>query len=368
MILDRIWFFCCRGLIVASLLGWLLDNHSCFCDGLSKSPGVVTADFTSAESPDPSGVVRLNESELPSERAADPSTILRVSSSITDNPGFTKGSSSAKIRELAIDSLPLKKLSDEQKQKLLKIVKDTGFFRRLPTVVFPADTECYNYFLDYPEAAVSIWREMGISRMQLRPTSPNFYTGDVGDGTVGHLEVLYRDAETVLVMCDGEYKSPFLKHPVKSQSALLLKSNSFRESDGIVYITHRADLFVAFPSQTVETVAKVLAPLTAPIADRSFIEVSMFLKLMSSAMEKRPEWVDQIAGRMSDLSPEGKMQLLAVTERINSRANPKVSLSDHSTDEIARRSGINPGTIPASNVRFRPLQSERTSQSVLFRR
>lgn len=330
---------------------------------------VETADFVLEEvSPKPGTVVRAASENLLSD-SADPRAILHVKGTGNDEgTNYGKGTSSSKVRLSAAENLPLRNLAEEDREKVSAVIRNTGFFRRLPTVVFPAEAECYNYFLDCPESAVSLWRAMGISGMNLQQSGSNRYTGDVGDGTTGFIEVIHRDSDSILVYCDGEYKSPFLKQPIKSQSVLHLETNYFRESDDKVYVTHRADLFVTFPSQTVETISKVLAPLTAPIADRSFIEISMFLKMMSVAMERKPEWVRDMASRMEGVSESHKSRLMSVTREINLRAESRMPLSDRrpsSEDSRPRRENSQVSTVSSTG---KVLQSEKSIKSALSRK
>lgn len=365
-----------------ALVGWLTVSFVAVeCSGLqqvagaeiSTGSGVTTANFVVEGSAEPQpGVVLQAESEkLFGKEPASPA-IQRVNSTKSEEGAdIAKGSSSSRVRAQAVENLPLKNLNQDQRARVHKIVKDAGLFRRLPTVVFPSEAECYGYFLEYPESAVSIWRAMGISELQLQGTGPNLYTGDAGDGTVGRIEVLFRDSDTVLVICEGEYKSPFLKKPIVAQSVLNLETNYFRETDDKVYITHRADLFVTFPSQTVETVAKVLAPLTVPIADRSFVEVSMFLKMMSMAMERRPDWIQEMANRMDGIPEDRKTRLLSVADEINSRAESRVSLSAHRTPQAIPFSQNGVSQIPAISVSSpteRAAHPERTSQTLRVRK
>lgn len=354
-------------LISCLLIGSVLP-HGIQAADLPSGSGVVTADFSVEKQAVEERPGRVQQAEHNQSFGTCSDSILKVAASRDEDSNFTKGTSSSKVRKQAIDKLPLRHLTEDQKRRVMNVVNDTGFYRRLPTVVFPAESECYTYFLDYPESAVSIWRAMGISEMRMGQTAPNFYTGDVGDGTTGLLEVVYRDSDMILVFCDGEYKSPFLKQPIKSQSILLLETNYFRETDDKVYVTHRADLFVTFPSETVETIAKVLAPMTAPIADRSFVEVSMFLKMMSIAMERRPDWVGDMVDRMQDVPEDRKVKLLAVSEQINSRAESRINLSNHRTAPSSRLPRQTAAPIPATQPVARPAQPERASQPGFFRR
>ena len=370
MILDRSQVASCA---VCLCFLWSGDGASTFARGdeIPNKSGVVTADLEVASSPKKasSSELRLQqESEKLFGRDENAGSLLRIGATKTANDSnYSKGSSSSKVRANAVEQLPLKHLSEENRQLVSSLVKDAGFYRRLPTVVFPSEAECYGYFLEYPEAAVSIWRAMGISEMRLTPSAPNQYVGDVGDGTFGSLTVLHRDSETVLVFCDGQYKSPFLKQPIKSQSLLMLKTSYFRETDDRVYVTHRADLFVTFPSQTVETVARVLAPLTAPIADRSFVEVSMFLKMMSLAMERRPDWVEDMASRLDGIPDDRKAKLMQVTDQIHARTESRVGLSDltSGSSETSRQTALR---YPADRTAAKGANPERTAQPLLFRK
>jgi hypothetical protein len=132
--------------------------------------------------------------------------------------------------------------------------------------------------------------------------------------------VLHRSADKNLVVCDGLFKSPLLSKPIKAKSLLLLQTSFYQESDGTIYATHRADLFVSFPSQTVEAVAKVLSPITVSLTDRTFTEISLFLKMMSMAMARRPDWVEETAAKMDSVSDLRRQQLLSLTAQVYSAA------------------------------------------------
>ena len=92
----------------------------------------------------------------------------------------------------------------------------------------------------------------------------------------------------------------------------------FKENDLIV---HRFDLFVSFPSQTVETIAKVISPISNRIADRNFEEVSLFVEMMNRGMALQPGWVEQVAQKLEGVSPNRPDELLELTAAIYVEAN-----------------------------------------------
>lgn len=244
-------------------------------------------------------------------------------------PGYpeieAKGTSSSAARKEAIAALPVEQLSAENRQKVEALVKSVSFYRRLPQVTFPVEPRVYQYFLAHPDVAVSIWRAMKISKLQMWQTGRFDYEADTGDGSVGALEVLHEGAEKHLVSCDGLYKSPLLSKPIEAKSLLMLQTSFSRDADGIVHVTHRADLFVSFPSQTVDVVSKIISPLTVSMTDRTFSEVSLFLKMMSLAMARRPDWVEHIAEKMDGVPDIRKDQVLELNSQIHSELQKRLA-------------------------------------------
>ncbi len=234
-----------------------------------------------------------------------------------------KGTSSTAARKAAITSLPLEKLSPENRHKVTGILKSVSFFRQLPKVTFAVEPDVYNYFMAHPDAAVSVWRAMKISKLQMWQTGRFDYEADTGDGSVGTLEVLHAGGETSLVTCDGLYKSPLFTKPIEAKSLLSLHTTFSRDADGTTYVTHWANLFVSFPSQTMDVVSKIFSPLTVTMTDRTFTEVSLFLKMMSLAMARRPDWVEQVAANMDGVADIRKDQVLELNAQVHSAARKR---------------------------------------------
>ncbi|HTI49966.1 MAG TPA: hypothetical protein VL475_03405, partial [Planctomycetaceae bacterium] len=159
---------------------------------------------------------------------------------------------------------------------------------------------------------------------------------------------LHAGPEKSLVACDGIYKSPMFTKPIEARSLLLLQTSFFREADGTIYVTHRADLFVEFPSQTIDVVAKIFSPLTVSMTDRTFAEVSVFLKMMSLAMSGRPDWVEQIAAKMEGVPEIRKSQVLELTTQVYTAAQKR------SLDRVAEKEGIQSGARGSAPAEGRP--------------
>ncbi|HEY0984885.1 hypothetical protein [Schlesneria sp.] len=236
----------------------------------------------------------------------------------TAYPGLTivkNGSSSSAIRKQAIADLGLDRLSVNSQRKSQSLLKNVGMFRRLPTISFECDPAVYEYFLKNPDVAVATWRAMDISQFQLQPSGPDQYHADAGDGSVGELELLLHTSSDTMIHCDGAFKSPLLPKPILARSLMRVQTSFAKEQDGRIIGTHSGDVFVEFPSQAIETAARVIAPVSHSIADRNFKQMTLYVHLMSQAMVKNPGWVEHIGNKLEGISEARKREFLEVSAR-----------------------------------------------------
>ena len=239
-----------------------------------------------------------------------------------------RGNSSRQFRDAAASALPLDKLRPEDRKRVEHVIRTQSLFRRLPVYSFPADARVYTYFSQHPVMTVGIWRAMGISQFQVHRAAPDYYEASSGDGSAGVVEVLYRDDNQQLVFCHGEYKSPLLVRPIRAAAIMFLRANFQQDDQGDVTATHQLDLFVSFPSITVEAVAKVISPISNMIADRNFHEVTLFVRLMAMAMSNQPGWIEQLIDRVEGVPEADKTELRKITADVYITARRKAGSED----------------------------------------
>ncbi len=224
-----------------------------------------------------------------------------------------EGTSSRKVRKAAIEALPLRQLHPQHRQAANSVLDDMSLFRQLPAFQCELDPRVHDYFTNHPDAAVSIWRAMAISNLQMTQRNGVQYDLDTRDGTTGMVTVLHHTRESCLVICDGMFKSPYLKNAIQATSMMHLRTQFSTTHDGRTLVTHQADLFVSFPAQGVGTVAKLVSPVSNQIIDRNFQEICLFIHVMWQAMKQQPGWVEQIASRMEGIHPSRKEELVKLT-------------------------------------------------------
>ncbi len=225
------------------------------------------------------------------------------------------GSSSYAVRKQAISELQAAELSAEATTKVNRILNNLAMFRRLPTLTFEADPDVYNYFLRNPDVTVATWRAMEISKFQLTNLGAGCYNADAGDGSVGRIEILRQTPTETVIHCDGAFKSPLLPKPITARSVMRLQTSFTKDADGRIVATHSGDVFVEFPSQAVETVARVISPVSHSIADRNFKQISLYVHLMTQAMAKHPGWIETIGNKLDGVTGAQRQQFLEVSAR-----------------------------------------------------
>jgi hypothetical protein len=251
------------------------------------------------------------------------------------------GSSSKASRRVSERLLASVRMTQDHRRQVNEVIRDTSYFRELPTLRFEVDPRAYSYLADQPDLTVALWRAMGISKFKVRQTGRDDYAADGGDGTKGTIEVVQRHPGHNVILCTGIFKSPLLLRGVKTKSVIHLQTVFSRDKRGRTFATHRAFTHVSFPSTTAETAAKMLSPIGNMVLDRNFKEISLFLHVMSLGMSRQPGWVDRIAGRMTGVSPEQKRGLLRVTAHVYYTARsretvPLITTREEYLRELAR--------------------------------
>ncbi len=240
------------------------------------------------------------------------------------------GTSSRHVRRAAISSFPFQLMAPQARASAHQILDDLSLYRRLPTIELESDRRCYEYFTNHPDVAVSIWRAMEISRVQMKRESATLFDTDTQDGTLGTVRVLLNTSEHYVVTCHGEFKSPAIKKPVRAMAMMHLKP-TFRKNGTV---EHQLDLYVSFPSHAVEAIARLISPVSNRIADRNFEEISLFVEMMSLAMTRQPGWVEKIGQDLEGVRQEDVEELLALTAKLY------VEKAKQERDELGKEASV----------------------------
>ena len=242
-----------------------------------------------------------------------PRPAQRVALEITE---IEPATSSNDARTTVAAGIPLDQLEDHHRVQVEALLGGRTLFRCLPALRIELEPASYEYYRRNPGIAVAVWRLLGISKLQLKPTAaPGLYTVNTADGSDGTIEILLRTDDLLIVRGTGNWHSGLLPTPIRSEGLVVLRHRFEQDRDGRRYVTHQAALFLAFPQQSVRSVARLVSPITNMIADQNFKDISLFLRMMQVAAVERPGWVEMIAGRLEGLTSAQRDEFLKSAAR-----------------------------------------------------
>lgn len=252
-------------------------------------------------------------------------------------PQAESGQSSREAREEAFRQLPLQRLKERDRKRVLGVVNDTSIFRHLPTQSIPCDPNMYRFVLAHPDLVVNLWRVLGISDVSLRRTSPTTFATDDGAGTVGSIEVLLQTPEATLVIAEGVYDGALFTRRVMGKCVMSIRSEYRQASDGRDYAVCAMDSFIQIDNVGAELVVKTFQPLVGHFADHNFRETANFIGTLNRAAEVNPTKIVSLTNRMQDVSPEVKTQFIDLTHQLAQRIALRDETIDVPPPSLARR-------------------------------
>lgn len=225
------------------------------------------------------------------------------------------GSSSA-LRQDALRTVPLSRLTPQGKTLATKVINDTTVFRRLPTQVLECDAELYTFLIEHPDLVINIWEVMGVTKVQMQKIGPASFQLDDGHGTVGKIHYLHRSPSQHVVYCEGTYTGSMFPRPIRGRCLISLRSAAVRDADERQYVQCRLDSFVQLDNIGIELFAKTFHNVLGGIADHNLREVSNFVASVSEAAEASPENLHRIADKCSHIPEQTRQQFVDISDRI----------------------------------------------------
>ena len=225
---------------------------------------------------------------------------------------LSEGTSEKEVLNFTKSRIPYGKMSESAQQRAAEIVGSVSQYRRMPSLQYRVNPGMYQYLINNPDVAISTWRVMGISKLQMWQTGEFEYEAVAADGSEGIADVLWRDGNQCLFVVQGKYSSPLLPATIHASALVWLQYRFIDATDGTWLVNQQVETFIYFPSAAVDTIARIASRVTNTILDRNVFEVSLYARMMSQAAEKEPAWVEQLAQRMDGVLPQRRMELVQI--------------------------------------------------------
>jgi len=226
----------------------------------------------------------------------------------------TVASTSDATRDEARRTIPMSKIDPEYRDAVRSIVGEPTLFRRLPTNVMDCRPELYTFLVQNPEVLVELWRELGISKVELTRIDDKTFRLEDGAGTKGKLVIVEQSCDAnaqnrIVMLAQGSYDGKPFPRPISAQCVLVLTSGSMEETNGRRYVASRLDSFIKLDRTSLELVAKVLHPFVGQTADRNFADTLSFVSNLSYTAEKKPEAIVKLSNEMQNVDEPRRKEL-----------------------------------------------------------
>lgn len=222
-------------------------------------------------------------------------------------------------REQILAALPMDRLTDEAKQRILGIAEKPTLFRRLPSQIVPCDRDMFLFLTRNPDVLVGLWDLMGITQVQSTRTGPYQLDASDGVGTLCRVDLVYGDANKHIFVVDGSYDGKMTPTEIRGKGVFVLESTYTAGEDGRTRVSGTLDCFVQLDSLGIDLIARTMSPIIGRSADSNFEQTAQFIAQVSEASERNPSAMLDIAARLPQVNQatrdEFSKTILAVASR-----------------------------------------------------
>jgi len=257
-------------------------------------------------------------------------------------PNPLEATSSEQAKQEAIQSIPLERLSSEDRADVQSVLSEVSLFRRLPVGVVDCDPSLYLFLVRHPDVVVNIWDVLDLSKIQLRQIDEERFQLTEPAGTTATLRFLYQSHDTHVIYGEGTYQGPLLSRPVQGRAVMVLKSGYVLETNGRHYITNRLDCFLTVAPAGAEVLTKLMSPWMGKTVDNNFIQTVSFVGSLSRTAEVNQHGVLRLASQLKEVRPEVRVRFVALAADLGERS----SLSDGHSETAKTQTADKPSVLP----------------------
>lgn len=230
-----------------------------------------------------------------------------------------EASTSQAARQDATRAIPLAKVAPEYRDAVQAVLADPSIFRRMPTSVVDCRPELFTFLAQNPEVLTSIWRQLGVSQVELVRTGAASFDLRDNAGTTGKLYVVEQACDPaaqnrIVMYAEGSYEGKPFSKSVDARCVLLLRSGSVRETNGRYYVAARLDSFVKLDRTSLEIMAQVAHPFVGKTADRNFADTLSFVSNLSYTAERKPQSIVDLAAELDQVEAPRRARLASLAQ------------------------------------------------------
>ena len=224
-------------------------------------------------------------------------------------------------RNDAISLVPLNSLNINAQRKLSPILEHPTLFRRLARQSIDCDPEMFTYLARQPEVLVSVWEAMGITKVKTDRLGPYLLKGVDAAGTSCELELVYGTPQIHLYYATGRYDGNVVPQGINGRAVFVLHSEYSKSATGRDQVSCNLDSFIQLDNLGADLIARTIQPLLWGTAEQNFAESAKYIAQISQAAEQNPAGIQDLAGRLPNLTPAVRESFSKQVQRVAARAD-----------------------------------------------
>jgi hypothetical protein len=212
-------------------------------------------------------------------------TVLWVCASDAAMPFFRRGPASPVPPNFPV---PLEELARRQ-EEVARVLQHPTLTGRGPSETFECKPEQYQFFLDHPDRAVSVWRRMGAKCVSIN---------DRGDGQFGWAddlgsevtwETVHKGKEVRVWYAHGKVRPGPVLPMVAVEIVVVLHHHDTLSMEGKHAIEHHAEVFLHTDSKTAQLFARLMGTSTSRLAEQGLGQMQLFFSALCWYLDRHPE-------------------------------------------------------------------------------
>lgn len=193
-------------------------------------------------------------------------------------------------------AVPLETVAAGARESVKKVIEQPTLSSRGPMEVFRGDPEFYDWLLDHPDRAVTMWRRLGAQCVSIDDLGKGRFGWSDGKGSVVHWETVCAQDDMRIWYAEGKFKPDPLLPTVPVRAVVVLRYQHGRDSRDRLLIRHQADLYAQTDSKLAKMVARLLGPSAPHMAEQGLEQLEMFYSALVWYLEQYPEQAEKLLG------------------------------------------------------------------------
>ena len=225
-------------------------------------------------------------------------------------------------------SFPVERIEDAWRCRVQPIVEEFTTANKIGPVRTPLAETLYVYLLDRPPTAAALVNRLDLGLYKAEVRGPNRYWGDDGEGTVGLVELIYRDRSYRVYYLEGIHDSPLLPH-VTGKAVVFLQMAPVTDAvTGQEAVETTLVTYTRLDNRFVASLVSLLRPLVGRTVARKLTKGVDAVSKLGVEMHRHPERVLFEATDPPPLPPE---DVAFLTQVLGKQGGPQLRTNKERT-------------------------------------